>query len=248
MRRLLSLLVVLLAGCHASSQTSVTLLAAYPHQQDAFTQGLVFDSGRLFESTGLYGESSLREVDLETGEVLRRIDLPEEYFGEGIALVDGKLIMLTWREGTALVFDVETFEQSGSFSYSGEGWGLCFNGEQLVMSDGSSTLQFRDPRTFELLDTQQVTYQGAPLRNLNDLACADGLIYANVWLTRYIVRIKPDGEVDAVFDMSGLLSEAEWATLDPSAEVLNGLAWNEASGTLLVTGKRWPRLFELRIE
>src|SRR5690625_5020717 len=113
MRRRLSLLGVLLAGCHASSQTSVTLLTPYSHQQDAFTHGLVCDSGRLFESTGLYGESSLREVDLETGEVLRRIDLPEEYFGEGIALVDGKLIMLTWREGTALVFDVETFEQIG---------------------------------------------------------------------------------------------------------------------------------------
>src|SRR5690625_2714190 len=248
MRRLPSLLVERLADCHASSPTCVTLLTTYPHLPAAIAQGRRYARRRLLESAGLYGESSLREVELEAREVLRRIDLPEEYFGEGIALVDGKLIMLTWREGTALVFNVETFEQSGSFSYSGEGWGLCFNGEQLVMSDGSSTLQFRDPHTFELLDTQQVTYQGAPLRNLNDLACADGLIYANVWLTRYIVRIKPDGEVDAVFDMSGLLSEAEWATLDPSAEVLNGLAWNEASGTLLVTGKRWPRLFELRIE
>ncbi len=247
MRQLL-LLTVLLTACTASSQSAVRIENVYPHQTDAFTQGLVFDGERLFESTGLYGESSLREVDLETGEVLRRIELAEQYFGEGLALVDDSLIMLTWREGEAFVFDRDTFRQTGSFSYEGEGWGLCFNGDHLVMSDGSSTIQFRDPTTFETVETVTVTYRDQPVNRLNDLACAGDELFANVWLSRLIVRIQPDGTVSAVYDMTGLLSENEWAELDHTSEVLNGLAWNEAAGTLLVTGKRWSRLFELRFD
>lgn len=246
MRRLLLALTMLLPACHASSQSGVSVVGVYPHQTDAFTQGLVFQDGRLFESTGLYGESSLREVDLETGEVLRSLELPEHYFGEGLALTGDSLVQLTWREGEALVYDRDTFEQTGSFSYPGEGWGLCFNGEQLVMSDGSSTISFRDPQTFEVTSTLEVSFRGQPVANLNDLACAGDELFANVWLTRYLLRIQPDGTVSNVYDLSGLLSEQEWASLDPSAEVLNGLAWNAASGTLFVTGKRWPKLFELR--
>lgn len=248
MRRLLLASLLLLTACQVSSQSPVSLVGTYPHQTDAFTQGLVYDAGRLFESTGLYGESSLREVDLETGEVLRSIELADRYFGEGLALVDDSLIMLTWREGEALRFDRDTFEQTGTFSYEGEGWGLCFNGEQLVMSDGSSTIQFRDPHTFHLTGTLDITYRGQPVTRLNDLACAADELFANVWLTRYLLRILPDGTVTAVYDMSGLLSETEWANLDPSAEVLNGVAWNEDSATLLLTGKRWPKLFELRFD
>lgn len=248
MRRLLLLAALLLTACQANSQSAVSIGNVYPHQTDAFTQGLVYDRGRLFESTGLYGESSLREVDLETGEVLRRIELDERYFGEGLALVGDSLVMLTWREGEALVFDRDTFEQTGSFPYEGEGWGLCFNGKNLAMSDGSSTIQFRDPETFETVRTLPVTYRGQPVTRLNDLACVEEELFANVWLSRLIVRIRQDGTVSAVYDMTGLLSEEEWAELDPTAEVLNGLAWNESAGTMLVTGKRWSKLFELHFD
>ena len=236
---------LLLAACHAQ-QPGIELVRAFPHQTDAFTQGLVHSDGRVFESTGLYGSSSLRELDPQTGEVLRQLDLDERYFGEGLELVDDQLIILTWREGEALVFDRDTFEHTSTFAYGGEGWGLCHDGNSLIMSDGSATLQYRDSRTFELLRTVAVTYNGNPLRNLNELECVGDKVYANVWLTTYVVRIEEGGAISAIYDLRNLLTADEWAALGPDA-VLNGIAWVEESQTFLITGKLWPKMFELRL-
>lgn len=240
------LVALVLSACHAQ-EPGVRVLRSLPHQTDAFTQGLVHHEGRIFESTGLYGSSMLRETDLESGEVLRQLDLHERYFGEGLALVDDRLIMLTWKENEALVFGRKTFELQETFSYDGEGWGLCYDGNRLVMSDGSPTLQYRDPVTFELQDEVQVTWRGDPLRNLNELECVADRVYANVWLTDYVVRIEPDGAISAIYDLSGLLSAELQADLADGA-VLNGIAWLEESQTFLVTGKLWPLMFEIKLD
>lgn len=242
----LLLAALLLSACYAQ-EPGVRVLRSVPHQTDAFTQGLVHSEGRIFESTGLYGSSMLRETDLETGEVLRQLDLDERYFGEGLALVDNRLIMLTWQEGEAFVFDRDTFELQETFTYGTEGWGLCFDGSQLVMSDGTPTLQYRDPVTFELLDEVQVTWRGDPLRNINELECVGDRVYANVWLTDYVVRIESDGAISAIYDLSGLLTDDQQADLSDGA-VLNGIAWLEESQTFLVTGKLWPLMFELKLD
>lgn len=238
-------LATLLSSCQAA-QPSIELLRTFDHQTDAFTQGLVYRDGRLFESTGGYGSSSLRELDPVTGEVLQQLDLDARYFGEGLELVGTDLVMLTWQEGEALVFDMDSFEHTATFAYDGQGWGLCHDGNRLIMSDGSATLQYRDSTTFELLDTVTVTYNGNPLRNLNELECVQGNVYANVWLTTYIVRIGEGGVISAVYDLQNLLSASEWAELGPDA-VLNGIAWIEESQSFLITGKLWPKMFEVRL-
>ena len=237
---------LMLSACYAQ-EPGIRVLRSLPHQTDAFTQGLVHLDGRIFESTGRYGSSSLRETDLESGEVLRQLDLADRYFGEGLALVEDSLVMLTWREGEAFVFDRDTFELTETFNYEGEGWGLCFDGNRLVMSDGSATLTYRDPLSFELQGEVDVTYNGQPLRNINELECVGERVYANVWLTDYIIRIENDGAISAIYDLSGLLTEAERASLGPDA-VLNGIAWLEESQTFLVTGKLWPQMFELKLD
>lgn len=242
----LLLAALLLSACYAQ-EPGVRVLRSFPHQTDAFTQGLVYSEGRIFESTGLYGSSMLRETELETGDVLRQLDLDEQYFGEGLALVDDHLIMLTWHEGEAFVLDRDTFELKDTFTYDGEGWGLCYDGSQLVMSDGTATLQYRDPMTFELQDQITVTWRGDPLRNINELECVNGRVYANVWLTDYVIRIEGDGAISAIYDLGGLLDAEVQANLDPGA-VLNGIAWIEESQTFLVTGKLWPTMFELRLD
>ena len=244
LRRFLPAVLLAVAGT-AAAQVRVTDVV--PHSTEAFTQGLAGGDGRLFESTGLYGRSSLRELDPETGEVLLQHDLEDGYFGEGLALVGDRLIQLTWREGTAFVYDADTFKVTDTFSYGGEGWGLCHDGTRLVMSDGSAELQFRDPADFSLLGTLAVTYDGRPVENLNDLACRGGTVYANVWLTTYVVEIDADGQVVNVYDFRGLLTEAEWAELDRDA-VLNGLHWDDGEQVLLVTGKLWPKLFRLKLD
>lgn len=244
--RLLLLVVLLLSACYAQ-EPGIRVLRSVPHQADAFTQGLVHFEGRIFESTGLYGRSMLRETDLETGEVVRQLSLDEKYFGEGLALVDDRLIMLTWQENEAFAFDRETFELLETFTYEGEGWGLCYDGSQLVMSNGTPTLQYRDPVTFEPVSEVQVTWRGELLRNLNELECVGDRVYANVWLTDYIVRIEADGVISAIFDLSGLLDTEQRAALGADA-VLNGIAWLEESQTFLVTGKLWPLMFELRLD
>lgn len=218
-----------------------------PHDTAAWTEGLLFDdAGRLWESTGLTGRSQVREVDPLTGEVLRAADTPDAAYGEGLAQVGDELIQLTWREGRAFRFDRDTLAPTGTFDYSGEGWGLCFDGERLVMSDGSDRLTFRDPATFDVLGQVSVTAGGQPLGRLNELECADGAVWANVWETEWIVRIDPaTGAVTGALDADGLL-EPDPAVADRGA-VLNGIAKVPGADTFLLTGKLWPEAIEVRI-
>jgi glutaminyl-peptide cyclotransferase len=222
------------------------VLESYPHDPDAFTQGLLLHDGHLYESTGLYGRSSLRQVELATGRVLRRVDLPSNLFGEGLALAGGKLVQLTWREGVAPTYDLATFAKNGEFTYAGEGWGLCFDGTQFIQTDGSHRLTFRDPTTFAVTRQLAVTQQGNPVTELNELECVGDRIYANIWLTDRIVEISPlNGTVRATIDASGLLSPAERAGLSHDA-ILNGIAYDPGNQTFLLTGKLWPKLFRVR--
>ncbi len=221
------------------------IVARYPHDPDAFTQGLLWHQGKIYESTGLEGRSSLRRVDLATGAVERRIDVDPTVFAEGLARVDDRLIQLTWHDEVAYVYDLETFERRGEFSYQGEGWGLCYDGERLVMSDGSDELTFRDPGTFEELGHVAVTKVGRPVRRLNELECAQGSVYANNWQRDEIVRIDPaTGRVTASIHVGMPLERSERRDID----VLNGIAYLPDSDRFLLTGKLWPAAFEVVFE
>ena len=213
-----------------------------PHDSGAFTQGLLWSEGRLYESTGEYGESSLRRVEPVSGEVEKQVSLPADMFGEGLALVDDRLIQLTWQRGVALVYDLETFEEIDRYSYQGEGWGLCDDGYRLFMSNGTAMLSLRNRNSFEEVDQLHVTLEGRPLGALNELECAEGWVYANVYQTDAIVRIDPQtGEVRAVINARDLLSPEEKA----AAEVLNGIAYRSDTNSFLLTGKYWPSMFEV---
>lgn len=221
----------------------VEVLREFSHEQDAYTQGLVWWNDQLFESTGRIGDSTLRRLDPQTGEVLQRIDIARQYFGEGLALVDERLIMLTWRAERAFTFDRESFEALDTYRYRGEGWGLCLDGDRLVMSDGSDRLTFRDPVTFAPIGEQRVTLRGEPLAKLNELECVDGTIYANVWEDDFLVRIDPEsGRVTDVIDAAGLLRGDDLV----GSEVLNGIAYNPDADTFYITGKWWPKMFEVQ--
>ena len=235
-----------LASCQGTATRQVPeVLNTYPHDAGAFTQGLLLHDGDLYESTGLFGESSLREVNLETGEVVRELPVASEYFAEGLALVGDKLVQLTWQNGRAFVYDLETFNQEGRFSYETEGWGLCYDGEDLYMSDGSATLFERDAETFEIVSEKQVRLGSEPVTQLNELECVGDFVYANVWQTDRIVKIdKESGRVVSDIDASALFPAAE-RPADPNA-VLNGIAYNPDTDTFYLTGKLWPRLFEVR--
>jgi glutaminyl-peptide cyclotransferase len=219
------------------------IVRAYPHDPNAFTQGLQYVDGVLYEGTGLNGRSSIRKVKLETGEVLQKRDIAEEYFGEGITIWKNELIELTWKSETAFVFDKTTFEERRRFKYTGEGWGLTHNGVHLIMSDGSDRLRLLDPATFAERRRIQVTAEGLPVPNLNELEFVKGEIFANIWQTEMIARIAPDGRVTGWVDLRGLLSASERAKVD----VLNGIAYDSANDRLFVTGKLWPRLFEIKL-
>lgn len=230
----------------AVEQLSLDIHAIYPHDPMAFTEGLVFDHGKLYESTGEYGASALREVDLATGQVLRSRDLPSEYFGEGLALVKDHLIQLTWREQTAFIYDQVTLTERNRLTYDGEGWGMCFDGQHIYVGDGSSTLTVRNPDTFEVEDVVAVTRNGQPVQQVNELECVGDFIYANVWHTNEIIRImKATETVTGVVDASGLLTPEEEAAAGPEG-VLNGIAYDPQQDVFLITGKRWPKLFEVR--
>lgn len=223
------------------------VLRVLPHDGEAFTQGLLWHEGYLYESTGLYGESTLRRVDIESGEALESLAIDESFFAEGLELVDGKLIQLTWQAGIAFVYDLDSFELIDSIAYEGEGWGLCYDGRFLYMSDSSPYLSVRDVESFELIVRAAVTYQGqiVPPQLLNELECVGEHIYANAWNTDYIFRIdKWTGDVSAVIDAAALLTEAERAAL-PAGGVLNGIAWNPESETFFITGKQWNKIFEV---
>ncbi len=236
---------VCLLGANAQAQSpTLTPIVhqTYAHDAQAFTQGLVYWRGDLLESTGLYGRSSLRLVDLTTGTVEKQIELSSAEFGEGLALVDDRLVQLTWKEGVANVYALDTFQQLATFPYSGEGWGLCFDGKKLVMSDGSSSLFFRNATTFELESSVSVERNGQMLRQLNELECVNGFVYANVWQSEEIVKIEPEtGQVLATIRVRDLLTSAEKAGTD----VLNGIAFNPDTRRFYITGKLWPKLFEV---
>jgi glutamine cyclotransferase len=220
------------------------IVHVYPHDREAFTQGLQFVDGALYEGTGLNGRSSIRKVELETGKVLQKRSVPEEHFGEGITVWKSDLIELTWQSHVALVYDRTTFEPKKRFPYPGEGWGLTHDGTNLIMSDGSDELRVLDPVTFSEKRRIKVTAAGAPLRNLNELESVKGEIFANIWQTDYVARIAPDtGKVSGYIDLRGLLTPAERAKTD----VLNGIAYDEKQDRLFVTGKLWPKLFEIKI-
>jgi glutamine cyclotransferase len=228
----------------AVERMKVELVRAYPHDRTAFTQGLVYDGGRLYESTGLVGRSSLREVELETGRVIRQLDVAPPIFAEGLALVGDRLIQLTWQNGRALLYDRATFAKQGELTYRGEGWGLCRDGELLVMSDGSATLTIRRPKDFGIVRAIAVTLNGQPLDRLNELECVDGVVYANVWMRDLIVRVDPaSGRVTHRIDVVDLLSPLERGNPD---QVLNGIAYDASDKTFLITGKLWPKLFRVR--
>lgn len=222
----------------------VRIHAVHPHDPSAFTQGLIWHDGRLYESLGGYGRSQLREVEVASGAVLRQVRLPAGEFGEGLAVVGDRLIQLTWREGVARFWRLADLEPLGVASYDGEGWGLAFDGRELVQSDGSATLVFRAPDDLRPLRRVRVTRSGRPEPYLNELEFAEGALYANVWQSDEIVRIDPaSGVVTAVFDASGLLTPPERVGLD----VLNGIAWNPATRRFYLTGKLWPKLFEVEL-
>jgi glutamine cyclotransferase len=222
------------------------VIKAYPHDKRAFTQGLVYHQGLLYESTGMNGSSSLRSVELETGTVLKKIDVPAEFFAEGLALFNGRLYQLTWQTQLGFVYDLDSFKKLREFSYAGEGWGLTNDSNSLIMSDGSSRIRFIEPETFEVQRLITVQDGRADVTNLNELEYIKGEIYANIWLNDRIARIDPQsGKVNAWIDLSGLLPPE--ARSDPGA-VLNGIAYDESSDRLFVTGKYWPKLFEIKLK
>jgi glutaminyl-peptide cyclotransferase len=229
-------------------ELSVEVLESFDHDPDSFTQGLELrehpEFGMvLYESAGHYGASDVRITDPATGKVLATQDLPAEQFAEGLTLTDQDLWQITWQEGVAHRRDPVTLDILESVAYEGEGWGICYDGDRLIMSDGSSTLTFRDPVTFEETGTVEVTLDGEPVYQINELECTGGQVWANLWQTDQIVRLDPaSGEVGAVVDASGLLSADEAA----GADVLNGIAAAEAEGTFYITGKHWPKLFLVR--
>ena len=238
---------VWLSGCEqATASLGYQILQTYPHDPEAYTQGLVFHDGYLFESTGRYGTSTLRKVEVETGRVIASVAIDSTYFAEGLALVGSELVQLTWKAGIAFVYDVETLELKTQHEYDGDGWGLCFDGASLFMSDGSSKIFERDPRTFEILSEITVLLEGFSLPQLNELECVGEFIYANVYLTNRIVKFhKRSGEV--VDEIDGFSLSLLAGRANDADAVLNGIAYIEETGVFLVTGKFWETLFAIRL-
>jgi glutamine cyclotransferase len=234
-------------GTVASTAVSMSyeVLGSYPHDSNAFLQGLLWHDGGFYESTGLYGRSSLRRVAFPSGDVLQEVALSPEYFGEGLALVGDRLIQLTWKSKRGFIYDRHTFAPSGDFEYEAEGWGLTYDGTSLVMSDGSDVLTFLDPENYQPVRRLPVTLDGRPLSALNELEWIEGEIWANVWQTDRIARISPNtGDVNAWIDFSALFPRAERV---PPADELNGIAYDSATRRIFITGKKWPRLYQITV-
>jgi glutamine cyclotransferase len=237
----------------ASNQQPVTakkidweVVNSYPHDPAAFLQGLLWYNNSFYESTGRNGKSSLRHVEFPSGNVVKKLDLPPQYFGEGLAMVGNKLFQLTWTSKRAFVYDRDTFNLLHEYPYDTEGWGLTYDGKNLILSDGSSTLTYYDPDNFRPGRKLNVTFNGSPLRMLNELEYINGEIWANVWQTDQIVRINPDtGQVTSYLDMSGILSP-EFRT--GQENVLNGIAYDPQTKRIFVSGKLWPRIFEIKLK
>ncbi len=253
-------LIVALTGCiepelsaHAPTATlndvpvqyGYRIVSTYPHDSRAFTQGLVCENGYFYEGTGRRGESSLRKVDRETGEVIKEHPLHAQYFGEGITIWNDTVIQLTYQSRTGFIYDKETFQLQRTFSYATEGWGLTHDGRHLIMSDGTATLHFLDPETFEEIKQLVVSDNDTPVTQLNELEFGAGTIYANVWPSDRIVMIAPEnGQVIGWIDLTGLLSDTRYYQ---PVDVLNGIAYDESTERLFVTGKYWPQLFEIEV-
>ena len=229
---------------------TVEIVESVPHDPDAFTQGLEMADGIMYESTGLWGQSSLRAVNPATGEVTARVDLPVEFFGEGLTVAGDEIVQLTWQSGTALVYDVATLEPLREHSYEGEGWGLCETAGELIMTDGSDRLARRDLETFKLLATVTATASGydGRLDNLNELECVEGMVIANVWQTDHLLVIDPDtGQVAAAIDAGPLVDDVSRVSAGSGIDVLNGVAVDGKTATLWMTGKLWPRMYRVRL-
>jgi len=251
MRILVTIATLAAFGCGPASQAGgvpeygYEIVHAYPHDPLAYTQGLFYLDGVLYEGTGLNGRSSVRKVKLETGEVLQKHDIPEQYFGEGIVNWKDRLLEITWQSQTGFVYDLANFGLRSQFSYPGEGWGLTQDGKRIIMSDGSSELRFWDPETLAETGRVTVSDDGRPVAELNELEWIKGEVYANVYQTDRIARIDPaSGKVTGWIDLSGLLSPADRGR---QVDVLNGIAYDAKGDRLFVTGKLWPKLFEIRL-
>jgi glutamine cyclotransferase len=238
-------------GCSIPDNSDVipvytyNIVNTYPHDPDAFTQGLVFEDGILYEGTGRFGHSTLRRVELETGAILQIRDLADQFFGEGITIYGDRIIQLTWQSNVGFVYDKNSFELLREFNYSTEGWGITRDGEHLIMSDGTSTLHFFDPQTFEEISQLEVFDNNGPVTRLNELEYIQGEIYANIWQTDRIARISPEtGRVVGWVDLEGLLTAEDRS--EP-VDVLNGIAYDAETDRLFVTGKLWPTLFEIEL-
>jgi glutaminyl-peptide cyclotransferase len=239
-------------GSSSGTTTDVTPTYSYEvvntfnHARDSFTQGLEYRQGKLYESAGGDGTSSLRLVELETGRVLDKVDVPMPYFAEGITLLNGKIYQLTWQHGVGFIYDANTFSKTGQFNYQGEGWGLTNDGQSLILSDGTNRIRFLDPDSFKVTKTIPVLDGNKPIDSLNELEYFDGQIYSNIWHRDLIAIINPQtGRVNAWVDLKGLLKPGD--VRDEEA-VLNGIAYDSANKRLFVTGKLWPKLFEIRIK
>lgn len=227
---------------HTVIRTVPTVILTIPHDPRAFTQGLLFHNGLLYESTGLYGQSSLRCIDPSSGAILKNIPIAD-VFAEGLALVDGTLIQLTWKEKAAIRYSLADFKMTGVFSYDGEGWGLTFDGKSFLMTNGSDTL-FRRSKDFAVQKKIPVTIDGNPLTNLNELEFANGKVYANVWYSNYIFEIQPaTGKVTKIIDCTSIVQKAQTQSAE---EVLNGIAYDPKAASFYITGKNWRSMFEVR--
>lgn len=225
---------------------SYEVVASYPHDPKAYTQGLVYLDGMLYESTGQYNSSSLRKVELKKGKVKKKIDVPGQYFAEGMTILNGKIYQLTWQQSKGFIYDLKDFKLEREFSYEGEGWGLTNDGRSLILSDGTNHLRFIDPATLRVVKTINVLNDNQPLTEINELEYIHGEIYANIWKTDKIVRIDPQtGRILAWIDLTGLRPSE---TLVNGENVLNGIAYDDEHDRLYVTGKRWPTLFEIRLK
>jgi glutaminyl-peptide cyclotransferase len=251
MRYLFAAAALFVAACGPATQASgVTeygyqVVRTYPHDPGAFTQGLLYMDGVLYEGTGIEGRSSIRKVKLETGEVMLKRDVPAPYFGEGIVIWKDRLIELTWQAQAGFIYDKSTFAPKGEYQYPGQGWGLTHDGKRIIMSDGTDELRFWEPETLKEMGRVRVTEEGAPLKDLNELEWVKGEVYANVWQTDRIVRIDPaSGRVTGQIDLRGILNPADKG---PETDVLNGIAYDAQGDRLFVTGKCWPKLFEIKL-
>jgi glutaminyl-peptide cyclotransferase len=225
--------------------TTASVVRAYPHDRKAFTQGLEYYEGHLYESTGRYGESTLRETSLETGKVLQSVELPSKYFGEGLTIFHGKIYQLTWLTKVGFIYDLRTFRKTGEFPYPSEGWGLTHDDTSLILSDGTNKLQFIDPTSFVVSKTIEVYADDAAVTNLNELEYINGEIFANIWHSSRIARIDPrSGRVLAWIDLTALVGRESHGPED----VLNGIAYDTHRGRLFVTGKCWSEIIEIKLE